>query len=104
MTLRRWITCAFALLLLFAQQQALLHPYQHTAEWQGSTTGDKKAPFNPESCSKCVSLADLGSAIGAHVHAFQALPASFEQPAFFLPGRVAAIFLSYHSRAPPDLA
>ena len=91
----------FAFLLLFAQQQAMLHPYEHSAVWLQKSTGSKQALPHSQSCEKCVSLADLGSVIlpraVVHIsHAKSERSSKSVQPAF-------SVFTRsfYLARAPP---
>ena len=91
----------FAFLLFLAQQQALLHPYEHTADWLQKSGGGKKAVPYSDACEKCASLADLQSGIvpvalalqlpfGTFERSSKPIQFTFPQPIFF-----------YHARAPP---
>jgi hypothetical protein len=101
---RSFLSLLFAILLTFAQQQALLHPYEHTADLQQKSSSQKNTLPHSDSCSKCIALAGIASAVGAKSQSFHALSTTFE----FLPSAtqpiISAHFQPYHSRAPPYLA
>ena len=103
MSRRAFLSLIFAFLLIFAQREVMLHPYEHTADWQKSSS-DKKTPNHSEACGKCVALADINSAIGSKSQALLILPGKFELSSTSLRLIVSAHFSPYHSRAPPPLA
>jgi len=100
---RSFLSLLFAVLLVFAQQEAMLHPYEHTADWQKKSSGDKQAPSHSEVCGKCVALADINSAVGSKSLVLHVLPGQFELSPTSRQSIVSAHFLPYHSRAPPYL-
>jgi hypothetical protein len=101
---RSFLSLLFAFLLTFAQQQALLHPYEHTADLQQKSSNQKNTLPHSDSCSKCIALAGIASAVGSKSQLFHALSTTFE----FLPSTtqpiISAHFQPYQSRAPPYLA
>jgi hypothetical protein len=104
MVRRSFLSLLFAFLLLFAQQVAMLHPYEHTADWQQKSSSGKQAPLHSEACGKCVALADMGSAVGSKALAIHVLPDQFELSSIPRQSIVSVHFSSYHSRAPPYFA
>lgn len=104
MTRRLYLSLLFAVLLVFAQQVAMLHPYVHTADWQQKSSEDKQAPKHYEVCGQCVALAGIGSAIGSQSHALIFEPGQFELSTKLHQSIISERFLPYHSRAPPTLA
>lgn len=101
---RSFLPLLFAVLLVFAQQAAMLHPYEHTADWQQKSSDDKKAPSHSEVCGKCVALADVESAVGSKSQNLHIQPGQFELSTISQQPIVSGHFLPYHSRAPPYLA
>ena len=101
MQLRRlWHRIALALLLAFAQQQAVLHELQHGVD----AVEGKSNPASPlhETCLKCLSFAGVDHAPASHVPAFETPEANHplvapEQWA----QRPSVAFSAYRSRAPP---
>ena len=104
MTRRSFLLLLFTFLLVFAQQEAMLHPYEHTADWQQKSSSGKQTPLNSGVCAKCVALIDIGSAVGSASQALLVLIGQFELLSTSRPSLVSAHFLSYHSRALPYLA
>jgi hypothetical protein len=93
---------ALAVLLLFAQQQALQHELQHGLD----TVSGKTNPASPlhEVCLKCVAFAGLDDAPAAAPIAFVA--ADLAHPLVAAPqiaGHVVREQRAYDSRAPPPL-
>ena len=99
-------------LLLFAQQAALLHPYEHfnasqnqqSSQKQPSNKSNKESPVSASFCEKCAAYAALGNALSTshaaivfldsptvvfhqHEHAFTTLHTRY-----------------YAARAPPPLS
>jgi hypothetical protein len=101
---RSFLSLLFAVLLVFAQQEAMLHPYEHAADWQQKSSSNKQTPPHSETCGKCLALADINSAVGSKSQALQVVPGQFELSSTLLQSIVSAHFLPYHSRAPPYLA
>jgi hypothetical protein len=89
---------------VFAQQQAMLHPYEHTADWQQKSSDGKKAPSTSEVCGKCVALADIESAVGSKSQALHVQAGQFERSTTLQQSIDSWHFLAYHSRAPPFFA
>lgn len=104
MVRRIFLSLFFALLLVFAQQAAVVHGYVHTADLQQSSQNDKQSPKHNEVCAQCVALADISGAIGAKSYVFK-LDAGQQQPWPALQLALAGTTrLYYRSRAPPSLA
>lgn len=101
MQLRRlWHRIALALLLTFAQHQALLHELQHGVDAVAGET-DPASPLH-EVCLKCLSVAGVDNAPASHVPSFEVPEA--DHPLVALAQwsqRSAAAFSAYRSRAPP---
>jgi len=91
---------ALALLLVFAQQQAILHELQHGVD----AVAGKTAPASPlhDGCLKCLSFAGFDHAPPASVPLF-GLPAPTHAFALeaALPERAGTCCSPYRSRAPP---
>lgn len=103
MVRRSFLSLIFAVLLVFAQQVAVSHPYEHTADWQQKSSDQKQAPAHAEFCGKCVALADISSAVGTKSQSLQIIPGQIVQTTTLRQSIVSAHFLPYHSRAPPCL-
>lgn len=90
-------------LLLFAQQQAVLHLLTHSFE-QLRVKQDQSIPHDAF-CEKCLTLAHLDHAVAG---AMFSLPVSFERPdaplANQTPAPEVAFLNHYRSRAPPALS
>lgn len=98
----RWLLhLCFALVLLFAQQGAVLHALSHLAENRSAHSGEEKHLPHSPACDKCVMYAGLGGAAAS-------------APLFFAPQPVIAVLAAalfalffaaprrpYLSRAPP---
>jgi hypothetical protein len=97
---RLWHRIALALLLTFAQHQALLHELQHGVDAVAGST-DPASPLH-EVCLKCLAFAGVDNAPAPHVASFQAAEADH---ALVAPQqwsqRPAAAPRAYRSRAPP---
>ena len=114
MTRRIFLTLFFAVLLMFGQQQAMVHAYVHTADFQQKTlkeqfstqksSSEDKSTNHSELCGKCLSLAGLAAAIGSQAHILNIASGQFELSTALIQPVVSAHFSSYHSRAPPILA
>lgn len=99
-----FLSLLFAILFVFAQQEAMLHPYVHTADWQQKSSEDKQAPKHSEVCGKCVALSNIGHTVGSQSHSFHIASGQFELSTSTHVSIVSESFLPYHSRAPPYLA
>lgn len=99
-----FLSLLFAVLLVFAQQEAMLHSYVHTADWQQKFSEDKQAPKHSEACGKCVALADIGSTVGSQSNTLIVESGQFELSTKLHQSIISERFLPYHSRAPPNLA
>ena len=104
MSCRTFLSLLFAFLLAFSQQEAMLHPYVHTADWQQKSSNEDKSSNHNDVCGKCVALADVGSAVGSQSHLFHIASGQFELLAAVQWSIVSQAFLPYNSRAPPNLA
>lgn len=104
MVRRSFLSLMFVFLLVFAQQEAMLHPYEHTADWQQKSSSDKQTPPHSESCGKCVALADICSAVGSKSLVIRVFPGRSVLSANALQSVDSATPLFYRSRAPPVLA
>ena len=115
---RSFLTFLFAVLLVFGQQQAMVHAYVHTADWQkasselysssqSSLNADKpsgdSSTSHSEVCGKCVVLANLCAAVGTQAHVLDIVSSQFHQSAILPQSIVSSRLLAYHSRAPPRL-
>jgi Protein of unknown function (DUF2946) len=101
---RSLLSLLFAFLLTFAQQLALTHPYEHTADWQQKSSSQKNTLPHSDNCGKCIALAGVVSAVGSKAPTIPVLNASFELTAFATLPIISAHFQPYQSRAPPYLA
>jgi Protein of unknown function (DUF2946) len=99
-----FLSLLFAVLFVFAQQQAMLHSYVHTADWQQKSSGDKQAPKHSEVCGKCVALSNIGHTVTSQSHAFNVASGQFELSTSSHLSIASESFVPYHSRAPPYLA
>jgi hypothetical protein len=105
MSLRRstLVKIFFALLLVFSQQQAILHALSHDFD---RIHQNKEATDQDELvCAKCLAIAHLDHANSVATVHFE--PAVFSQPAFApsLERSAPPAFVNhYRSRAPPDLS
>jgi len=104
MVRRSYLSLLFVILLVFAQQSAMLHPYVHTTDLQQTSQNDKQAPKHSEVCGQCVALAAIGSAVGSQSHTFNIGNAVFELLSIVHLSVASEHFPDYHSRAPPILA
>jgi len=94
----------FALLLVFAQQQAVMHALDHDFERIHAASKDV-TDHDDAVCAKCLALAHLGHAAGTS-------PAPTILPSYFPPlvarvvdeGVSPTLVGAYHSRAPPLLS
>ena len=94
----------FAILLVFAQQAAMLHPYVHTVDFQQKSQSDKQAPKYSEVCEKCLAFADIGSAVGSQSYTLNIASGPFELISTNHQSIASERFPDYRSRAPPTLA
>jgi hypothetical protein len=101
---RRLLYFVLTLLLVFAQQQAIVHPYVHLANGQESSTSDKQAPAHSETCGKCIAFAGVSAAVSSQALTIAILPTAFERSVEIAQPLLSTLHLSYHSRAPPYLA
>ena len=101
---RSFLSVLFAFLLTFAQQLALTHPYEHTADWQQKSSSQKNTLPHADSCGKCSTLAGVGSALGSTSPIVDILTAQFELNSATTQPIFSAHFQPYQSRAPPYLA
>lgn len=104
MTNRLFKSLFFVLLLVFAQQQALLHPYEHSADWQQKSSNHKNSLPHSDTCGKCIALAGIASAVGSKTQSVAVLPAKFEFASSAKLLTFSTHFQPYLSRAPPYLA
>jgi hypothetical protein len=77
---RRLLSFVFILLFAFAQQQALVHPYVHLTNEQGSSSPQNNSTSNKQN------------------------PSTFELAIEVVQSYSSSTNLAYHSRAPPTLA
>ncbi|MDI1300009.1 DUF2946 family protein [Methylotenera sp.] len=111
---RSFLTFFFAVLLVFGQQQAMVHAYVHTADFQQQSSNQQsstqksssedKSTNHSEVCGKCLSLAGLSAAIGSQAHILNIASGQFELSTVLHQSVISTRFFSYHSRAPPILA
>ncbi len=111
---RSFLTLIFAVLLMFGQQQAMVHAYVHMADLQQKSSNQQsisqksssedKSTNHSELCGKCLSLAGLAAAIGSQAHILNIASGQFELLTELPPSVISARCFSYRSRAPPILA
>lgn len=101
---RTILSLFFAILLVFAQQEAMLHPYVHTADLQQKSSSEDKSTNHTEVCGKCVALANLGATVSSQAHILDIALGRFELSTTLHQSIISQRVLSYHSRAPPVLA
>lgn len=106
---RSFLTLFFAVLLVFGQQQAMVHAYVHTADLQQKSSSpqsssEDKSTNHSEVCGKCVALANLGAAVGSQAYILDIASGQFELSTALHQSVISARFTSYRSRAPPILA
>ncbi len=101
---RSFLSLLFAFLLTFAQQLALTHPYEHTADWQQKTASHKNTLPHSDSCGKCTALAGVANAVASNSHTLAVLPTTFALSFCTQQPTVSAHFQPYQSRAPPYFA
>jgi hypothetical protein len=104
MARRSFLSLLFAVLLVFAQQAAMLHPYVHVADLQQKSSEDKQVPKHLVACEKCVALADIENTVSSQSHAHNITFEQFELSTTPHLSITFEYFLPYHSRAPPTLA
>ena len=100
---RLFSSFSLVLLLLFAQQVALVHPYEHfSRDKQESSQHSKESPASSAFCEKCAAYAALGNAVSPS-HVVLVLLGS---PTSFFSESVHFHFISttryYAARAPPS--
>lgn len=100
---RSFLSLLFAFLLTFAQQLALTHPYEHTADWQQKSSNQKNTLPHSDNCDKCAALAGVANAVASNSHALAVLPTTFALSPCIQQPTVSAHFQPYQSRAPPYL-
>lgn len=117
----RLLTFFYALLLVFSQQQVLLHPYQHKADWlqegyqqpleQGQhnlalqdSYDSKQAPGHGVNCAQCLALSGISSVISASSFVFHVLPHHTQHGILAEQSFAAAVDVPYQSPAPPTFA
>ncbi len=100
---RTFLSLLFGILLVFSQQEATLHAYVHTADWQQKTSPEDKSTNHTEACGKCVALANLGAAVSSHAHILNIASGHFELSTSLHQSILSQHVLPYHSRAPPIL-
>jgi hypothetical protein len=101
---RSFLTLFFAVLLMFGQQQAMVHAYVHTADLQQKSSNEDKPTNHSEVCGKCVALANLGAAVGSQAHILNITSGQFQLSTSLHQSIISQRVLAYHSRAPPHLA
>ena len=101
---RSFLTLLFAVLLMFGQQQAMVHAYVHSTGSQQQSTDERKSTSHSEVCGKCVALANLGAAVSSEAYILDSASGLFELSTALNQSVTLARFTSYHSRAPPILA
>ena len=101
---RPFLSIFFAFLLTFAQQLALTHPYEHTADWQQKSSSQKNTLPHADNCAKCIALAGVGSALGSTVLTVNILVDQFAVAIVNSLPITSAHFQPYQSRAPPYFA
>ena len=104
MTNRLFLSVLLVFLLLFAQQQALVHPLQHITDAQQQSSNHKNTLPNGDNCAKCAALAAVASALTSKSQSHIVLNATFELNSSATRPIVSAHFQPYQSRAPPYLA
>ena len=125
----RLLTFFYAMLLVFSQQQVLLHPYLHQADWltiapsssldAGSNTAqaaqlsawqhiveadsysDKQAPGHAPSCGQCLALAGIAGFLATQSLVFQATLSQFQPTVLAVNPFASTHYQPYQSRAPP---
>ncbi len=125
----RLLTFFYAMLLVFSQQQVLLHPYVHQADWpalaQSSNTSlnpntaqapqlsalpyvveadsysDKQAPNHAPSCGQCLALAGIAGFIATQSFVFHATLSQFQPTSLAVNSFASTHCQPYQSRAPP---
>jgi hypothetical protein len=101
---RSLLTLFFAVLLMFGQQQAMVHTYVHTADLQQKSSESKPLSNHAEVCGKCVALANLGAAVSSQASTLDIASGQFKLSTALYQFVISARFSSYRSRAPPILA
>ena len=125
----RLLTFFYAMLLVFSQQQVLLHPYLHQADWltiapsssldAGSNTAqaaqlsawqhvveadsysDKQAPGHVPSCGQCLALAGMAGYIAAQSFVFQPQLNQVQPTVLAVNPFASTHYQAYQARAPP---
>lgn len=101
---RSFLTLFFVVLLMFGQQQAMVHAYIHTADLQQKSAENKSLPNHTEVCGKCVSLAGLGAALSSQAATLNIISGQFQLSTQLHQSIISQRVLAYHSRAPPILS
>lgn len=101
---RSFLSLLFVFLLLFAQQQALVHPLEHFADAQQQSSNHKNILPHSDNCAKCAALAGVASALGSKSQSVIASNSTFELISFETQSLFSQPFQPYQSRAPPYLA
>jgi len=100
---RVFLVLTLALLFGLGQQGAAVHAISHLADWQQNQQQPDKGQHET-TCDKCVTYAQLGSAVGSQHFALPTPQHSYHRHA---PRAMRAGFsssYSYSARAPPTLA
>lgn len=100
---RTLLSLAFAILLVFAQQEGMLHLYAHTADWQQKSLNNDKTTNYTEVCRTCVALANLSATVSSHAHILNIESGEFELSTSTHQSIISQCVLLYRSRAPPTL-
>ena len=103
---RKLLRLALSLVLLFAQQMALVHAMSHYAGRSGQPTQGQsqvsKGLAADQACEQCLAFAQIGSALGTPNFAFYTPDAATAQDA---PAVADGVFrpcpCAFRSRAPP---
>ncbi len=101
---RSFLSLLFVFLLLFAQQQALVHPLEHFTDAQQQSSNHKNTLPHSDSCAKCSALAGVASALTSKSRSVIVLNTTFELISSATQSLFTEPFQSYQSRAPPYLA
>ena len=125
----RLLTYFYAMLLVFSQQQVLLHPYLHQADWltlapssslsiglntvqaaqlsalpqgvEADSYSDKQAPGHVPSCGQCLALAGFAGFIATQSFVFHAVHTQFVPSVLAVNPFTSTHYQAYQSRAPP---
>lgn len=101
---RSFLTLLFAILLMFGQQQSMVHAYVHAMGSQQQSKDERKSTSHSEVCGKCVALANLAAAVSSQAYVLDVASGQLELSTELYQTVISARFSSYHSRAPPILS